>query len=142
MSELTLHQKQMIELDKEKARLSLKLREVHSIMRQNGIGHLYPGTTPEHEYEVMKATHASSENYFALQRLSWHVSAEMESWKRITHNITSWLQLNYPDIRVELPSELFNVEMAMELDVKKLLSSKRGDVINGYGKDKMGLITK
>lgn len=141
MSELTLHQKQMIALDKENKRLALRLRELRSIMRENGIGHLCPGTTAEHENDVQCAA-KDNDNYFALQRTAWQYGADMEAWKRISHNITAWLQLNYPDIKAELPNEIFNVEVAMELDVKKLLSSKHGSIVDGYATDMMGLITK
>lgn len=139
MSELTRHQTQMMALDKEKTRLQMKLREVRSIMRENGIGHLYPGATPEHEEQVQIAS--EGENYFALQRLAWQNSAESEAWKRMAYNITRWLQLNYPDVRVEMPDNLFNEEIAMELDASKLLNSKKGIVIDSEAQETKGLIT-
>jgi hypothetical protein len=139
MSELTLHQKQMMELGKENSRLSMKMRELRSIMRENGIGHLYPGTTEEHEKEVQIAA-VDGENYFALQRSNWQNLAESEAWKRIVHNITAWLQLNYPEIRMEMPEELFNAEIAMELDVSKIILDKKGELLQGSGFEIKGSI--
>jgi len=128
MNELTLHQKQMKEIGDENRRLSLKLKEVRTIMRQHGIGNLYPGTTEEHERNVEIASQ-NPENYFALQQVAFHNSAVSEAWKRVAHNISAWLQLNHPEVRIEMPSQLFQAEIAMELDVKKLLKAKKGPTI-------------
>lgn len=46
------YKKQTIALEREKARLSLKLKEVHSIMKKNSIERLYP--RPEEDDEIAK----------------------------------------------------------------------------------------
>lgn len=110
-------------LDKEKTRLALKLREVRSIMRENGIGHLYPDASIEHENEVKSATAVGGENYFALQRMAWHNANEAESWKKVAHDILAWLQVNHRDIVSEMPKGIFSAEISLEFDVKKFLES-------------------
>ncbi len=139
MSELTLHQKQMKGLADANARLQQKLKECRTIMRQHGIGDLYPGTTAEHERNVEIASR-DPENYYALQQVAWHNAGESEAWKRIAHNIHGWLQMNFPEIVLEMPEGIFNPVIAMDFDIKKFLADKKGETINGESQGFGGLL--
>jgi len=139
MSELTLHQKQMKQLGDENRKLTLKLKEVRTIMRQHNIGHLYPGTTEDHERNVEIASR-NTDNYFALQQVAFHNAGESEAWKRVAHNVYSWLREYYPQVILEMPEGVFNPVISVDLDVKSFLADKKGATIDSGFTEIVGVL--